>query len=238
VSNEVSPSTRLLAWSTLLSHWTRFAQSALALPTDGEGGRLRAAVPSIINLQAVTFALAELGDLPEDEYTVGQDRAEVLIRGEARTLHTIWSGEPLPRGIEELLDDARAALAITRENGVEAITTAPTGAPDHAAVAGVLLASRFDGDVWLLTPGISVNAGLPIAFLRGRSGRLPRAGVLECLRSLLPTAETVRAPRMRQVYRRMDARDGAGDVAAPMNATLEAGRPLLIPLMTGGVREG
>ena len=57
------PTANDLTWPALLAHWTGFAQSSLALPRNSDGDRWRSAVPAIINMQAVTFALADLGKL-------------------------------------------------------------------------------------------------------------------------------------------------------------------------------
>ena len=57
---ESAASPNVISWASLLAHWTQVAQASLALPRDAEGDRWRAAVPSIIVLQAVTHALAEV----------------------------------------------------------------------------------------------------------------------------------------------------------------------------------
>ena len=105
-----TPSERAMTWAALLGKWTEFAQSALALPDDDEGGRLREAVPAIIGLQAVTHALAELDDLEPDERALGIDRAEMLIRKHAGELNTIWRGEEMPEEIIEIVDLMIASL--------------------------------------------------------------------------------------------------------------------------------
>jgi len=89
-----------------------FAKSAAALPRDGEGGKMRAAVPSLIGLQAVTNALAELDQLPASERGLGLDKAEVLIGRYSAELERIWDG--LPPGVTELVSDARLALGAAR----------------------------------------------------------------------------------------------------------------------------
>ena len=59
-----TPSERAMTWAALLGKWTEFAQSALALPDDDEGGRLREAVPAIIGLQAVTHVTMQATPTP------------------------------------------------------------------------------------------------------------------------------------------------------------------------------
>jgi DNA-binding transcriptional LysR family regulator len=106
----MSDVSQILTWATLLARWTDFARSAVALPREGEGGRLRQAVPSLIGLQAVTHALAELDRLPELERSVGLDRAEVLIGRYDAAIGAIWAGEPRPDNVSEFVTDANAAL--------------------------------------------------------------------------------------------------------------------------------
>jgi hypothetical protein len=104
----MSRETEALTWAALLAKWTEFAKSAVALPTEGEGGKLRRAVPALIGLQAVTHALAELDRLPRDERAVGLDRASILITKYTGELTSIWSQEPPPE-VAELASDARHA---------------------------------------------------------------------------------------------------------------------------------
>jgi hypothetical protein len=104
---------RVLTWAALLAEWTEFAKSAVALPTTGQGGKLREAVPALIGLQAVTQALAELDQLPEGERALGIDRAEVLIGRYGVALAAIW-GAGVPAQVQEVVDDARAALVGAR----------------------------------------------------------------------------------------------------------------------------
>ncbi|HRP64065.1 MAG TPA: hypothetical protein PK400_12270, partial [Phycisphaerales bacterium] len=66
--------TEALTWTGLLSQWVRFAQSAPALPKNAEGERWRAAVPSVIALQAVTFALNDLARLPVADRAHARDK--------------------------------------------------------------------------------------------------------------------------------------------------------------------
>ncbi len=96
-----------LTWAALLGQWVEFARSAVALSTEGEGGRWRAAVPDLIALQAVWFALGELDELPADEKALGIDRAGVLVEKHAGALKTQWADAALPEGIAELIEDAK-----------------------------------------------------------------------------------------------------------------------------------
>jgi hypothetical protein len=108
----MSGAQQVLTWTVLLSRWMEFAKSSVALPKTGESGRVRRAVPALIGLQAVTYALAEVPILPPDEQSFAKDRAEILIKKHAAELHAIWEGEPLPPAIEECVSDAMASLAV------------------------------------------------------------------------------------------------------------------------------
>ena len=99
-----------LTWTVLLAHWVDFARSSLALPTDGEGKRMRDSVPDLIMLQAVWFALQHVEHLDPAERSLGLDRAEVLIDRHAAALERRWRGEALPEACRELIADARHAL--------------------------------------------------------------------------------------------------------------------------------
>jgi hypothetical protein len=102
-----------LTWAALLGRWVQFAQASLSLPADAEGERWRASVPCVINLQAVTFALGDLSELPPDELALGRDRAAVLIDENAAKLGSIWQGQSIPESLIEIERDARAALLLT-----------------------------------------------------------------------------------------------------------------------------
>lgn len=104
-----------LTWAALLGRWVDFARSALALPTDVEGRRMRDAVPDIIALQAVWFALGRLDELGRDQRMLGIDRAGVLIERHGAALRERWGDEAMPPLLEELIRDAREAWA--RESG-------------------------------------------------------------------------------------------------------------------------
>ena len=92
-----------------------FARSALALPETGEAGRMRQAVPEIIGLQAVWFALGQIDELEGQERALGLDRARVLIDRHTAAVHRLWSGRALPVELEELIADADRAWADASE---------------------------------------------------------------------------------------------------------------------------
>ena len=98
-----------LTWAAMLGRWVDFARSALALPNDATGQRLRDSVPDIIMLQAVWFALAHLDELDAAQRSVGLDRAEVLIDKHAAALRERFGAE-VPEEIRSLLDDTLRQL--------------------------------------------------------------------------------------------------------------------------------
>jgi hypothetical protein len=99
-----------LTWTGLLAQWVQFAQASLAIPDEQDGPRWRTCVPAVINLQAVTFALADLDQLAVDERALGLDKAEMLIEHNTRIIRTAWADATLTPMLRELCDDARAAL--------------------------------------------------------------------------------------------------------------------------------
>ena len=99
-----------LTWTALLGKWVQFAQASLALPDDADGERWRRSVPSIITLQAVTFAMAELDRIENDDRLVALDKAEILVRDHVRRLESNWPIEEMPSMVRELCQDAHRAL--------------------------------------------------------------------------------------------------------------------------------
>jgi len=99
----------ILTWTGLLGQWVRFAQASLALPPDAQGSRWRTSVPAVINLQAVTFALADLEKLAADERALALDKARLLIDGAVSRLERAWNGEIMPALLSEIRGDAQRA---------------------------------------------------------------------------------------------------------------------------------
>lgn len=228
-----------MTWAALLGKWTEFAQSAVALPREDEGGRLREAVPAIIALQAVTHALAELHDLEPEERALGLDRAEILIRQHAGELNRIWRGFEIPEAVRELVDDARLALRAAAEGGWEWTAAAESlMAPHPATLAELLVSHGFTGDLFVPTPGVPLFEGSPAAFVRGVQEsdelfELVEAAVGDFLREAEGPAFQ---PIARQVYRQFDFAKGGPvrDVVRPMDAALTPGQPLLVPAILAG----
>ena len=99
-----------LTWAVLLGRWVEFARSALALPDDAFGRRMRAAVPDIIMLQAVWFALQHVDELDAAQRALGLDRAEILIDTHVSALRRRFEDD-VPAQIQELIGDAQRQLA-------------------------------------------------------------------------------------------------------------------------------
>ena len=99
-----------LTWAVLLGKWVEFAKSAVALPNDEQGVRLKESVPDLIMLQAVWFALEHMDELSPAEHALGCDRAAVLIEKHTLQLRERWKSNPFPELIEQLIVDAQAKL--------------------------------------------------------------------------------------------------------------------------------
>lgn len=249
---------RALTWASLLAHWAEFAAASRGLPSSGEGTRWKRAVPAIIGLQAVTFALAEVHELAHDEQALARDRAELLIRGHAQHLGELWPGEPLPVQLEELIADARAALAATRQGGWEFRVASDRLVCEHPAeLAASLLESGdeagFTGDLFIAAPGVAIMRTAPAAFVRGESGRPVDDDVLDAVRTFLGGKRDIDGPHrvrgFRQVYRQFDfgnpggakgSRGGGGwggpvrDCIAAREDMILPGQPLLVPVILAG----
>lgn len=108
--------THRLTWAVLLGKWVQFAKSAVALPDDEQGRKLRASVPDLIMLQAVWFALQHMNELSSNERALGLDRAALLIEQHEQNLHHCWFPKELPDRVLELIRDARQMLDIQSQN--------------------------------------------------------------------------------------------------------------------------
>lgn len=216
----------LVTWAALLAHWTRFAQSAVALPRDGEGARWRQCVPDVIALHAVTLACAGLDDLPEGERALGLDRAGLMVRRHAGNIHEAWRGEPLPEGLQALENEAFEAVRRAPDSGIEWIAGAG-GGEGHAPDPAWTRALSGRAVVFALRSGERVLTGTPVLFARGLRGGPPAPDIAEVLGAWAARMGAgdgpSRVPVMRQVYRR-----GGAEVVAMLDDTLPAGMPLLM----------
>lgn len=99
-----------LTWAVLLSRWTDFARSCVALPDEGQAGLVRRSVTDIVTLQAVWFALGQVDELSADERPIGLDRAGVLIKRHAAALRERYGETPMPTELLELINDAESRI--------------------------------------------------------------------------------------------------------------------------------
>ncbi|MBC7835698.1 MAG: hypothetical protein H7Y88_11450 [Phycisphaerales bacterium] len=232
-------------WPALLAHWTEFARSSVALPKNAEGDRWRSAAAPIIGLQAVTFALGDLAKLEDggNERPVAIDKASILIRKHATELHELWRGEPLHAELAKLIEDARGALRIAKESGLEWRVTEERLVVGHPGeLIETLIApgsAHFRGDLYLPVPGVSLFRGSPAAFCRGPAGGPPQPEqfVLRAVKEFLVDVSKPQAVSgARQVYRQFDFGSGriVRDLVVPLDAALPAGQPQLVAAILGG----
>ena len=220
-------SDRVLTWAALLGRWTDFARSALALPKQGDAGRVRQSIVSIITLQAVTHALGEVDLLDSSERALALDRAEILIKQHASEIHSVWHREDLPEEIRLLIHDARHALRAVQSLGVEWRLMEDQFVARHPGELVIALTTMIDCgpiDLYLPTPGTTLFSSCPLAFARFNpalvnpyanedepepAGEMDteelQAGVYAIIESFLRvTLEREEAVIPRQVYRQFD----------------------------------
>ena len=256
VENELR--TTQLTWAALLSYWMEFAKASVALPNDAEGRRWKDSIAPIIALQAVTFAVSTVHELPRKERGLGMDRAEILIRENTRRLNAIWRGIPMSTTLLELMDDAQKALR-TAEMGMVLEFVLPGEdvsnifeMPDCEEELRGFAAAGFSGLVDLAAPGTLFVDGEPIGFVRsGMGGNGENEAELTeeddaawmdavgRLRDRLAPAILSRRVDARQVYREIDERGRiVGDVISFLSSAPRAGRPLILRAYEGGrIRE-
>ncbi len=107
-----------LTWASLLARWMEFARSSAALPRTVEGDRWRRSVAPIIELQAVTHALAELERITDSEAALGIARSDVIIDRAEESLLRTWGvtiAADLHPELVGLIGDARLALDAARK---------------------------------------------------------------------------------------------------------------------------
>lgn len=233
------PSSRPSTWAALLAAWTDFARASAALPKTPEGEAFRRAVPAIIGLHAVTFALREVDHLPPSQREVGLDTAAVLIRQYAADLHAIWRGQPLHTEVSTLIDDAHKELAAATNTGVEWVVTTDRLIAEHPAdLVAAVLEAGFAGDLFLPAPGVPLFRTCPCAFARDAKGGPPPQQTLRAVEAFLGATEVKRSPprRQRQAYRQFDFSQGGPvrDLVILFDSALAAGQPLLVPAILAG----
>jgi len=235
-------STDPISWSTLLSGWIQLAQRAVALPKDEQGQRWRDSVAPTIGLHALAMALGEIDKVDPEERPLAMDKSEIGIKAHVGELNEIWRSEPMPESIIELIEDAKAAWELALYEGVAWIVSSERFVAFHPAELGVaLLNAGYLGEVMVATPGIELFKGAPIAIARNNSGGQPEDDILRMIQDFLNACDgEIEHPQIIrpicQVYRQFDFLKGgsAKDLVAPVIGELQAGQPLLIPVVIGG----
>lgn len=108
-----APGETLGRWTAFLARWVEFARAGATLPA---GDEWRRAIVPVIELQAVTFAMADIGTLPHGDRAMAVDRAGVLVERNQRVLAGIWDEGRRPPGVTELLQDAWGAVEAARSS--------------------------------------------------------------------------------------------------------------------------
>lgn len=217
----------ILSWTALLARWTESAGAAMAIPDEDDGDRWRASVAAVIQLQAITFALADLEHLEPADRPFACDRAEILVRESAQAIDSAWSGAALADSIVEIIDDAVHALALAPWFGARELLWPGPG----PLLVPELPVDGDHGSLAVMQPGTFAMPGSPVAWWIDRDG--------EALVRLLPGCRLGSPPIPRQVYRILDeSGEIVEDVLAAVNEEPVAGLPLLVPICHRGERIG
>ncbi|MBL4698121.1 MAG: hypothetical protein JKX70_04740 [Phycisphaerales bacterium] len=230
------------SWSTLLAGWIQFAQSAVALPKTEEGQRWRDSVAPTIGLHALAMALGEIDKVDPDERPLAIDKAEMGIKEHVTQLNEIWRSEPMPESIIDLVEDAKQAWEVAIHEGVVWVVKSERFISFHPGELGnALLEAGYIGEVLIASPGIEMFAGAPIAIARNNAGGQPEDDVLRMIQDFLNACDgDLEHPQIIrpvcQVYRQFDFLNPGKvkDIVAPVTGDLQAGQPLLIPVVSGG----
>lgn len=237
-----NPDDSSISWSTLLAGWIQFAQRAVALPKDEEGQRWRDSVAPTIGLHAMAMALGEIDKIDPEERPLAMDKSEIGIKSHIMELNETWRGETMPESIIDVIEDAKKAWEDALHEGVVWVVKSERFVSFHPAELGeALLDAGYIGEVMLSSPGVEMFKGAPIAIARHNSGGQPEDDILNMIQGFLNACDgTVEHPQIIrpicQVYRQYDFLKGgaAKDLVASVTGELQAGQPLLIPVVSGG----
>ncbi|QDU32753.1 hypothetical protein KS4_07870 [Poriferisphaera corsica] len=100
-----------ITWAALLGQWVEFARSAVALPSNDEGARMKDSIADVIMLQAVWFALESLSGLSTDEQALGLNRAALLIKKHKANLVSRYTEIQMPHSMSQLISDAESSYS-------------------------------------------------------------------------------------------------------------------------------
>lgn len=239
---DIQNSTDSISWSTLLAGWIQFAQTAVALPKTEEGQRWRDSVAPTIGLHALAMALGEIDKVDAEERPLAMDTSELGIKEHVAKLNEIWRSEPMPESIIELIEDAKEAWEVGIHEGVAWIVKSERFVSFHPGELGnALLDAGYIGEVLIVSPGVEMFTGAPIAIARNNAGGQPEDDVIRMIQDFLNACDgDLEHPQIIrpvcQVYRQFDFLNGgaAKDLVAPVTGDLQAGQPLLIPVVSGG----
>ena len=239
---DIQSSADSISWSTLLAGWIQFAQTAVALPKTEEGQRWKDSVAPTIGLHALAMALGEIDKVDPDERPLAVDKAEIGIKAHVGELNTIWRSEPMPEAIIDLIEDAKQAWEIAIHEGVVWVVKSERFMSFHPGELGnALLDAGYIGEVLIASPGIELFKGAPVAIARNNAGGQPEDDVLRMIQDFLNACDgDLEHPQIIrpvcQVYRQFDFLNGgaAKDLVSPVTGDLQAGQPLLIPVVSGG----
>ena len=217
-----------LTWTALLAKWVDFARSAVALPDDADGLRWRQSVPAVINLQAVTFALADLERIAVADRALARDRGRVLVAEQVAAIDAIWTTPDRPRALGEMIADARAAA----EASLYAGTIAWVHEGDTPLVMPAVRIVDDRGTFAIMQPGTIAMPGTPVLWWSDRDEPPVTPAIESCRATPLDEPPP-------QVYREIDD-DGriVRDVIRSIVDEPAPGLPLLVPIAMEGRRIG
>jgi len=188
------------------------------------------------------MALGEIEKVTLEERPLAMDKSELGIKDHVTQLNEIWRSEPMPESIIELIEDAKEAWEVSVYEGVVWVTSSDRFEAFHPAqLASDILDAGYIGEVLIASPGIQMFKGAPVAIARNNSGGQPEDDVLGMIQAFLSACDgDVDHPQIIrpicQVYRQFDFLKGGAskDLVIPVISELQAGQPLLIPIVSGG----
>ena len=216
-----------IAWIALLARWVEVARASRSIP-PGQS-RLRDSIAPLIAIEANTAALGQLAQVPESERPHARDLAELSIRGAAGELDHLWRGEEWPDELHAACEAAERALRLSIYAGLEALVVVADGEAFEVPDLGLARELDARGTLAAMPPGSIAMPGEPVAWWCGRPA--PSCGDPRLIRQ--SNADPL------QVYRQLDDRGRfVADRVASIEADLDAGLPMLVPILLDGNRIG
>lgn len=221
-----------IAWIALVARWVEVARASRTVANADP--RLRDSIAPLIAIESTTAALGELARVAPDERAHARDLAEITVRDAARELDGLWRGEEWPPELHAACEAAERALRHAIYAGLEELVVTGEGAFVVPELGLGLDAHGSDespqrGTLAAMPPGSIAMPGEPVAWWCGRAA--PEAGDPRLVRRL--------ADAPIQVYRELDERGRfVRDRIASIELDVEAGLPMLTPLLLEGIRIG